>query len=170
MAKFDKYDAAKDQLNRVLGFFQRADAKASVLLSLDLGMLALLAVNAPAAASFDWPMLVVVAPLTLLTISLVHLYLGAFPQLDGGHDSLVYFREIAKKTEVKYIQEFSAASEEELLKDLLAQIWRNSEILKTKFDHLKLAFVFLAWGIVPWVLTLTVFVMSSPRGQSLFAK
>jgi hypothetical protein len=40
-------DLAKDQLNRALGFFPRVDAKISVLLSVDIAMLALLASKAP---------------------------------------------------------------------------------------------------------------------------
>ena len=38
---------ARDQLNLVLGFFSRVDAKASVVLAIDTGMLAVLASNAP---------------------------------------------------------------------------------------------------------------------------
>lgn len=40
-------DLARDQLNRVLGFFPRVDAKISVLLSVAIAMLALLASKAP---------------------------------------------------------------------------------------------------------------------------
>lgn len=170
MAKFDKYDAANDQLNRVLGFFPRVDAKASVILSINIGMLALLAVNAPAWREFQWPMLIAALPLVLIGISLVQLYLNAFPQLDGGHDSMVYFREIAKKTEVKYVEEFVKLGEDEYLKDLLSQTWRNSEILKKKFDHVRMAFVFLAWGIAPWLVSLAVFVAYAPQTKSLLAK
>ena len=38
---------AREQLNLVLSFFSRVDAKASVVLAVDTGMLAVLASNAP---------------------------------------------------------------------------------------------------------------------------
>ena len=71
--------------------------------------------------------------------------------------SLIYFREIAVRTETKFIDEFTKQSSAEHAKDLLAQVWRNSEILKAKFDRLKIAFVFLALSIPPWVVSLVIF-------------
>lgn len=44
-------EAAAAQLDRVLAFFPRADAKGSVLLAVDTGMLAVLASNSPASSS-----------------------------------------------------------------------------------------------------------------------
>lgn len=166
----DRLDAAKDQLNRLLAFFPRADAKASVVLGIDIGMIAILAGNAPSIKNLQWPMLFAVVPAFLIAWSLLHLYFNAFPQLDGGHDSLIYFREIAKKTESKYIEEFVAVSEEQYLKDLLGQVWRNSEILKKKFDHLKSAFVLLAAAVIPWAITLAIFAAQNSQAQNLIAK
>jgi len=87
----------------------------------------------------------------LLGISLCRLYLGAFPSLKGGEESLIYFREIAKKREQPFIDAFIAQTEEAYVKDLLGQVWRNSQILKMKFDHLTSAFNFMAMAIVPWL-------------------
>src|ERR1051326_4568405 len=150
-------DIAKDQLDRVLSFFPRAEAKASVVLAVDTGMLALLAINAPPIRALEWYMLFAVIPALLIAISIIRLYLGASPQLEGGHQSLVYFREIAHRTESKFIEEFKAQKTEAHINDLLGQIWRNSEILKVKFDHLRWALTFLALAIIPWLVALVMF-------------
>jgi hypothetical protein len=82
---------------------------------------------------------------------------GGFPNLKGGEASLVYFREIAKLREHSFIEKFSAQSEKQYANDLLAQVWRNSQILSTKFDSLKLAFTFMALAILPWIVSLVLF-------------
>ena len=165
-------DITKDQLNRILSFFPRADAKASVVLAIDTGMLALLATNAPPwKALLQWPYCFALLPVLLIIGSLIKLYQGAFPNLEGGQKSLLYFREVAGRTENKFIDEFSNQTEEEYIKDLLGQIWRNSEILKEKFDCLKLAFNFLAAAVLPWVIALTIFVIKNTEAtKSLLAK
>ena len=70
---------------------------------------------------------------------------------------MVYFREIAKRTEHRFVEQFSAQSEKHYANDLLGQVWRNSQILSLKFDCLKLAFTFMALAILPWIVTLVLF-------------
>jgi hypothetical protein len=163
-------DASKDQLNRVLGFFSRADSKASVLLAVDTGMLALLATNAPPVKLFYWQLLFVLLPIFLIAASLWHLYKGAFPRLQGGQSSLIYFREIANRTENRFIDEFIAQGEVEYIKDMLGQTWRNSEIVKEKFDHLSSAFNWLALAILPWVIALAMFAITNTEAKTLLVK
>jgi hypothetical protein len=163
-------EATKNQLDRVLGFFPRADAKASVVLAVDTGMLAILAANAPSLQTFHWPALLGLIPTACIAISLWHLYKGAFPSLEGGQSSLIYFREIAKRTEHKFIEEFIAQKEEDYIKDMLGQIWRNSEILKEKFDHLSRAFNWLALAILPWAVVLAFFVTQYGSAQGFLIK
>jgi hypothetical protein len=155
------------QLDRVLAFFPRADAKGSVLLAVDTGMLAVLASNSPPAASFDWWILIALLPVILLAVSLWHLYMGAFPSLKGGHESLIYFREISKRTESRFIEEFLAQPDDGLVKDLLSQVWRNSEILKAKFDHISSAFNWTALAILPWMGSLVLLATHYPSKSAL---
>ena len=77
-------ELAARQLDRVLGFFPRADAKGSVLLALDTGMLAVLAANLPSFGLLDCWLLITVIPLVSIALSIWHLYQGAFPSLEGG--------------------------------------------------------------------------------------
>lgn len=163
-------DTLKDQLNRTLGFFPRVESKFSVILSVDVGMLALLALNAPPLRQFDWYMLFAVIPVGLIIVSIIQVYFGMFPRLEGGSQSLLYFREIASKTESNFIEAFKAQSEEAYIKDLSGQIWRNFEILKKKFDHLKTAFTLLAWAMVPWLMMLAVFAAKNTGLSNLLVK
>jgi hypothetical protein len=151
-------DTARNQLNLVLSFFSRVDAKASVVLAVNTGMAGYLASKFPSPSTVSrFEVIVGLAVFVLIGLSLWHLYKVAFPNLVGGHQSLVYFREIAQRTEAKYIDEFSTQSESELAKDLLGQAWRNSEILTQKFSHLKSAFLFMAIALFPWIIALIMF-------------
>jgi uncharacterized membrane protein YhhN len=65
-------DVTSDQLNRVLGFFPRVDAKISVLLSVAIAMLVLLASMAPL-KELQWnsrPALIAFVALALIALSL----------------------------------------------------------------------------------------------------
>ncbi len=162
--------SARDELGRVLGFFHRVDAKASVVLAVDTGMLGFLAAKIPPLNTlFWWEITIAVAATLLPAASLWYLYKGAFPRLEGGSMSLVYFREIAKRTETNFIDEFMKQSTDDHIKDLLGQTWRNSEILKEKFDYLKTAFIFLALAILPWVVTLALFTLKAASLKTALA-
>jgi hypothetical protein len=165
-----RIDLLKDQLNRLLGFFPRVDAKASVVLGVDVTMLALLATNAPPVKQLEGYMIFAVIAVLLIGGSLWHLYLQSFPRLEGGQQSLIYFQAIADRTEIKYAEEMAAMTEEAYIKDLQSQIWRNSEILKAKYTQLKYSFIFLAWAIVPWLISLTMFAIKNTEAKTLLMK
>ncbi len=152
---------ARKQLNLVMVFFARVDAKTSVLLGVDLAMLASLAATAPKLELWEGRLLFAAIPLSLLAASLWHLYRASFPQLEGGRESLIYFREIASRTEGKFIEEYKKQRSTTYLNDVLSQVWRNSQILAQKFDHLRTAFLFMAWSLVPWLITLASSVVAS---------
>jgi hypothetical protein len=164
------YPASKDQLNLILSFFSRVDAKLSVVLAVNTGMLAVLGADSPPIKVYSWLMVTVLAvTIALLGLSILFLYRGAFPSLKGGHASLVYFREIASRTEHKFIEDFKGQTDEQHVNDLLGQVWRNSEILHIKFDSLKIAFTLLAVAIIPWVIALALFATyNSPVRTGLF--
>jgi hypothetical protein len=162
---------ARDQLNLVLGFFARVDTKASVVLAINTGMLAVLASNAPPVINMSL-FSGVLAGIAATTIggSLWFLYRVAFPVLHGGHQSLIYFREIAKRTEAVFIVEFLRQDDAARTKDLLGQVWRNSEILKLKYDSLRWAFILMALAIIPWVTAVSLFSSQHPGVRTLIAR
>src|SRR5438128_11442795 len=97
----EQLNAAREQLRVVLDFFGRVETKLSVVLGVDLAMLGFLASKIPAAATVPVVGWLAVGVFALLSAgSLWNLYRASAPQLEGGHDSLVYFREIANRTEV----------------------------------------------------------------------
>lgn len=77
-------ELSKDGLERILGFFPRVDTVSSIILATDIGMVAVLASNAPPLKSFSWYTGFAGLPILLIGISLWHLYRGAFPRLEGG--------------------------------------------------------------------------------------
>src|SRR5712671_2757203 len=118
---------AKDQLNLVLSFFARVDSKASVVLAVDTAMLGYLAAKLPQLKwPLSWLMLIPFAAFVLIFLSIWYLYKTAFPNLEGGNSSLIYFREIAARTETRFIDQFSAQQETDYAKDVLGQAWRNA--------------------------------------------
>src|SRR5271155_2079678 len=120
-------------------------------------MLAVLASNAPPWCAMPiWSIIAASLALLMLTGSFWFLYKIAFPVLSGGQQSLIYFREIANRTESRFIDEFVAQEESARVRDLLGQVWRNSEILKMKFDALRWAFVLMVVAIVPWVVSVSI--------------
>lgn len=152
--------ASRDELALILSFFPRVDAKASVVLAVDTGMVGYLAAHLPGLDSVRWwEFLAPGCAILLLAWSFWHLYKGAFPQLKGGEGSLVYFKEVAGRTETKFVDEFVGQLESEYVKDVLGQAWRNSQILKQKFEDLRRAFVLMAIAVFPWTVSLTDFAL-----------
>ena len=156
MTIIDSTAAARDQLNRTLTFFPRVDGKASVLLAVNTSMMAVLATRAFPYTQLRWELLPIGLAIVGLIASLWNLYRQGFPHLDGGQNSRLYFREIAGRTEAGYIADWQKMTDEDYLQDLLGQVWRNSQILKIKFGHLRNAFVALAFALVPWVVALAL--------------
>jgi hypothetical protein len=103
----DERKEARDQLTLVLSFFPRVDAKASAILAINTGMLAVLASNAPPLLTLSvFSCISAGIAVAVIAGSLWFLYRVAFPVLHGGHRSLIYFREIARRTEASFIEEF----------------------------------------------------------------
>jgi hypothetical protein len=152
---------ARDQLNLILSFFPRVDAKLSTVLALDTGMLAALSASLPEFGKMTvWLAVAPALASGLLIASYVYLYRGGFPDVKGGHSSVIYFKEIAKRTEAAFIAEYCRQTLESLRQDVLGQVWRNSEILTEKFRCLKLAFICMAIGALPWAFSLAVFALA----------
>ena len=149
---------ARDQLNLVLSFFPRVDAKLSTILAIDTAMLATMSAGVPDTKSLSpWIAVCPVLTTLLIAMSYFHLYKGGFPDLNGGHSSLIYFKDIASRNEARFVEEYRQQTIESRTGDVLGQVWRNAEILKAKFHSLRLAFITMACAAIPWSITLAVF-------------
>jgi Family of unknown function (DUF5706) len=166
----DKLETASEaQLTLVLSFFARVETKLSFVFAIDTGMLAVLAADAPPMKTLSlWATGAAGLAVLFIGLSIVFLYRGAFPNLKGGEASLVYFREIARRTEHQFIAQFKKQTQEQRTDDLLGQAWRNSEILKMKFEALKVAFTLLAISVAPWSIALALFATYNQTRLTLF--
>jgi hypothetical protein len=136
------------------------------VLAVDAAMMATLSASVPTLPKVSWCM--AIAPIIttgLIVVSYVFLYRGGFPNLKGGHSSVIYFKDIAKRNESNFIEEYERQTPESLRKDVLAQVWRNSEILSQKFHSLRIAFVWMALAAIPWSISLAVFAMQRANVQ-----
>lgn len=148
---------ASEQLDRILTFFARVDSRASMLFAANSAILGVLAARVDVKHLEDWQISV---PAALSLIAIVYsfgsLYLCAYPNTRGGNGSNVFFGSIARKTESAFVDEFRRLSEEEWLRDLAAQIWRNSEILCLKYKFLKNAMISTTLGLIPWAVFISL--------------
>jgi hypothetical protein len=160
MATDARVSDARDQLDLVLSFFSRVDAKLSTVLAINTGMLGALGAMVPPIQTASWPMAIApVLTVILLGFSYIFLYRGGFPVTKGGYASMTYFKNIAERNEASFITAYTNLNTDELRSDLLAQAWRNSEILSAKFNCLRSAFVAMALGVLPWIVSLCVFAL-----------
>lgn len=151
-------NVSKDNLSRVLGFFPRVDSLTSIVLAIDISLLAVLATNSPP-LQFITKFQVITSLIFLIIdgISLFFLYKCQFPRLECEEKSLLFFREIAELEQLEFARKFLEQTEKDYLHDLIKQVWRNSEILKLKFQYLKNAFRFLVLALLPWIISLLTF-------------
>lgn len=148
-------EAAERQLDRVQTFFPRIDGKASALFAITSGQIAIAALNLSADDWKHWWIAVPGAVFMLCSAWVVtQLYRCAYPHLEGGQRSLIYFKEIADMRESEFISEFTQLSDEGFRNDVVAQIWRNSEIAACKFRYLKQATAAAMLSLIPWSLLL----------------
>src|SRR4051812_13694569 len=97
----DQIKSAQDLLTKILTFFPRVDTKGTALFAINTAMLAILTANSPSFTEYNqWYMFFPLVPMLFIGISIWHVYKSSFPKLDGGSRSLIYFREIAARTEV----------------------------------------------------------------------
>lgn len=166
----DGRNAATSQLNLVLGFFVRVESRLALMLGVDLSMLAFLASHAPPASELGARYYLALVPVFFIAGSLVHVWLGFFPKLDGPKQSLVYFGTLSARPESEYIAAFRALSDDEYISDLLSQTWHNARILTEKFVHLKLAFRWMLFAILPWLYVLGMFTAANVAATGLLPR
>lgn len=151
----ERLEAADRQHLLVHSFLPRIDSKVSALFAVVSGELAVLCLNITKQTLTTWwtavPLVIAVG---LIATTVVYLYKCAFPHLDGGHSSLIYFAEVSKRTEAKFLIEWKNADADKLTDDILGQIWANSVIVCKKFRFLKIASITLASSLLPWGLYL----------------
>lgn len=140
------------QLARILNFFPRVDSKATALFTMNSAILTVGVLNLKPVDLTVWYVgLSAIATLMGLLGSYGYLYRCNYPERKGGENSLVYFVEIQKRTEPQFVEQFLACPADAYRKDMLGQIWRNSQILCGKYNDLSAALRWTAITLIPFV-------------------
>lgn len=139
-------------------FFSRIEAKSSVILGVNTGMIWYLATKLPSLKMWDIHMLAAALPLALIGASMWQVYRCSFPHLTGGRDSLVSFKTIARRTEHKFLSDFGEQTPEELAQGLLRHVWHSSGMLTVKVNCLKRAYTLCACAVLAWGFALAVLI------------
>lgn len=144
-------ELAPKQLDRVLAFFARVEAKASFVFAMNSALLGVLAVHLQRDDFKNWGTGLGIAIFAIgLATSYYFVFQSSFPRLAGGQSSLIYFKTIAALREEQFVKQFTSQSDKDLANDLLCQIWRNSQILTAKFHAVKIAFILTGLCLLPW--------------------
>ena len=155
------------QLSMIHQFFPRIDAKATFLFGIVSAQIAFAATKLSAATLSIWWVSIPLALFAVMAMIVVLMvYRCAFPDLKGGHNSLIYFAEISKRTESSFCDAILSIESEELREEIATQIWRNSEIVAEKFRHLKAAMIAIMLGLVPWAAFIAATAFASPTSHA----
>ena len=158
MTETERIRIAEGNLVRLLEWIARIDGKSSVVLGVNTGMLGVLAGLAPLPSQWTWLMTITACICgALLSASLICIYFVNYPQTRGSQTSLNFFGGIAARTFREYQEAFLKHSATDHLNDTLEQCHRNAEIVKAKFEALKLAYRFLLASMPPWVAVIFLF-------------
>jgi hypothetical protein len=131
----DRLALAERQLDRMQSFFPRIDAKVTAVaawLSVELAIAALNTKLGDLRVAYVW--VPFAAYVLASAFSASRIWQCVFPDQKGGQGSLIYFGAIAGRTEGGFRREFNAATEAELLDDVIGQVWRNAEIVCAKYS------------------------------------
>ncbi len=116
---------------------------------------------------FWYLVLLYVIVLVLIGISLFLVYRASHPQLTAGGKSLVFFYEIASRTEANFIKEIRDCDRSAYVDDVLGQVWKVSEVLKAKYTSLKWAFIATIVAVPFWFVSL---LLAAVKHGELLAK
>lgn len=166
----NRIELVSTQLDRTLDFFARVETKSSVLFASNIGIATLILLNLVPTDVTTWYVAVpLIATMLLVVNSTYHLLAASYPSLKGDPTSLFYFRSVGQRTEQEYVKMFHDKNDDELLDDLLGQVWRNSQILTEKFDHVTASFRQTIFALLPWAWFLIVSAIVHGRSISVGA-
>lgn len=155
------------QLDRLMTFFPRVDAKATYLFTLNLALLGLTAVNFPYRDPASAGGVVGALAVMLTLISCISLYRAFIPTLKGSviRQSVLFFGAIADHTTADYTARLRGMTEDELLDDAACQIHRNAEILSQKFGHVQIASLISTFSAATFVIFVALVAASGASVQ-----
>lgn len=153
----DRVDFAQWILERNLSWIAAAEVKTGVIVALNTTMLGALAAVYGAEAASDrtfWAILFSTIAAGCLGVAVFSAAMSVLPRTTGPASSFIFFGRIAETAKAEYEKEFRNATREQFLDDCLAQIHRNAEIARDKFNWVRLSMVWSFASVLPWILAL----------------
>mgnify|MGYP003583007090 CR=1 FL=1 len=150
-----KISQAETNLQRKLEWVGRHDSKIVFVTGIIIAMLGLLTSASSKIVNWDfWLYLIFGVTALLLFISLFFVYKSQYPKTFSSNTSLNYFGTIAELKFDEFKCRTKQATDDEYLDDLLCQIHINSQVLKLKFQFLKISLILLGASVIPWLICL----------------
>jgi len=139
-------------LARQLGWIAAADAKTAFIFGVVTAMLGVLASAAPKYGRWTAAgVIFAIISATLLLGSLASVLVGVFPRTRGPKLSVIFFGGIGSRTVDEFRTDIQSLSDDAYEEDLIEQCHINATIAGIKYRAAKVAAVFLAAGVLPWV-------------------
>jgi hypothetical protein len=154
----EKIERSNDILSKQLAWISAADSKVAPIFAINAAMLGVLAALIPPIANWTiFRTIITILSVIPLIASMIFLTITTFPRLSGPKGSYIYFGGIVTKSEDSYVNDMTNINEDVFLKDILTQTYRNAEIAKSKFNHIKkaMALTFISlpiWLLAVWLL------------------
>jgi len=167
----DSIKDAREQLNLVLGFFPRVDSKASVVLAINSGMLAVLPRMPPLGRRYQSGRSLQLH-LTLLMIagSFWFLYKVSFPILSGGQQSVNLLSGNREQNRSEIHRRVCGSGRKSKVTGCPRSGMAKLRNPKDEIRRSAVAFVLMAASLVPWVVLVFLFSANSATVRSLFVR
>lgn len=149
-------DLTLAQLDRLSNFYPRVEAKAAFMLGFNAGLIALAVSNLDLQGAYRHSTHGAMAVFSILVaLSYIELAVTLLPHLRSPvQKSYTYFGDIAERPCAEFLASWSALSTEDRIRDATIQVWKNSEILASKFRACDRAIKLTILGLVPWLILL----------------
>lgn len=154
----ERIKVAQWVLERTLAAIGAAEVKLSIIITLNLAMLASLGgAFAPVGKAIEaWTLVFLIITSLFIILSLISCANVLIPRMQGPERSIIFFGRIGKKPQKEYFTEFTQVGEEALLDDLLAQVHINSKIACEKYKWIRISMVLTFVSVMPWFVSIVI--------------
>lgn len=154
----DRLHTAQWILERNLAWIAAADAKVAIIVTINTAMLGGLAgtFGWTDAHRTCWAYLAGVVALMLSGAGVFCAAMAMFPRTNGPKQSLLFSVPVAGMSLPDYQAALKDRADDQLLEDWAAQVHRNAEIAKSKFEWVRLAMIWSFLGVPAWVVAIGV--------------
>ena len=165
-------DEAFNFLDRIIGFINNCDNKASIVLGGTVAILAIIFSNESVknianimktgnlGAGKVIYLIFILLSLIVLFVGLIYLILVIVARIKANENSIIYFERISKfKDATEYKKNILSSSHDDLLEDILNQIYINSTICSQKYKYYNngLKYIMIGFGVLIIVLVIGIF-------------